>query len=185
VQDISDDLLMQQIQAGDHQAFVKLVDRHLTALHKFAQHMLGNPTDADDIVQETFARVWQKSHQWKSQAKVSTWLHSITNNLCIDFYRKIKVKTIDITDIELVTTHQPATDQQQQDVTVQIQVSLQQLPENQRSAIVLCYYQDMTNREAANVLNISVSALESLMARGRRKLKKILQTQSDDLLGEI
>ncbi len=185
MKDISDDLLMQQIQAGDHQAFVKLVDRHLTTLHKFAQHILGNPTDADDIVQETFVRVWQKAHQWQPKAKVSTWLHSITNNLCMDFYRRVKVKTVDITEVNLITSHQPATDKQQQDVKIQVQTALQQLPENQRCAIVLCYYQDMTNREAANVLNISISALESLMARGRRKLKKILQIQSDDLLGEI
>jgi len=176
---------MQQIQDGDHQAFAMLVDRHLVALHGFAQRMLSNHADADDIVQETFVRVWQKAHQWQPQAKVSTWLHSITHNLCMDFYRRIKGETVNITSVELIDPHQPATSRQQQDVALQVQIALQQLPETQRSAIILCYYQNLSNREAADVLSISISALESLMARGRRKLKKILQAQSADLLGDL
>lgn len=181
----SDDTLMLQIQQGDHQAFTILVDRHLGALHGFVQRMLGNPADAEDIVQETFVRVWQKASQWHPKAKVSTWLHSIAHNLCMDFYRRIKGETVDIMEVELIDPHQPATSRQQQDVALQVQIALQQLPDSQRSAIILCHYQEMSNREAADVLAISVSALESLMARGRRKLKKILQAQSADLLGEI
>ncbi len=175
---------MQKIQAGNHQAFTMLVDRHLNKLHGFVQRMLSNPTDAEDIVQETFIRVWQKSSQWQSKAKVSTWLHSIAHNLCIDFFRRIKT-TVNIETVELIDPHQPANSKQQQDVAFQVQLALQQLPESQRSAIVLCHYQDMSNREAAKILKISVSALESLMARGRRKLRKILENQSADLLGEI
>lgn len=182
----SDDALMQKIRQGDHQAFAILVDRHLDALHGFAQRILGNSADADDIVQETFLRVWHKASQWQpKQAKFSTWLHSITHNLCIDFHRRDKIKTVDINDVELVSPHQPTDSRQQEDVAVQVAAALQQLPENQRSAIILCHYQYMSNREAAETLGISLSALESLMARGRRKLKKILQVQSDDLLGDF
>lgn len=176
---------MQKIQTGDHQAFTILVDRHVDALHGFVQRMLGNQDDAEDIVQDTFVRVWQKASQWHPKAKVSTWLHSIAYNLCMDFYRRIKGETVDITEVELIDPHQPATSRQQQEVALQVQLALQQLPESQRSAIILCHYQDMSNREASEVLGISISALESLMARGRRKLKKILQAQSADLLGEL
>lgn len=181
----SDNALMQQVRNGDHQAFAILVARHLNALHGFAQRMLGNSTEADDIVQETFLRVWHKASQWQPQAKVSTWLHSITHNLCIDAHRRNKGEMVDITEVELIDPQQPAHRQQQQDVTLQVQLAMQQLPESQRSAIILCYYQEMSNREAAEVLGITVSALESLMARGRRKLKTILQTQAADLLGEL
>lgn len=175
---------MQKIQMGDHQAFTMLVDRHLKKLHSFVQRMLGNSTDAEDIVQETFIRVWQKASQWQSKAKVSTWLHNIAHNLCIDFFRRIK-PTVNIEEVELIDPQQPTNSKQQQDVALQVQLALQQLPESQRSAIILCHYQDMSNREAANILKISVSALESLMARGRRKLRKILKNQLVDLLGEV
>ncbi len=177
---------MQQIRGGDHQAFAQLVDRHLKALHGFAQRLLGNPADADDIVQETFLRVWHKADKWQPKpAQVSTWLHSIAHNLCIDFRRRNKVDTVDIADVELIEPHQPDDSRQQHDVAVQVEAALQQLPESQRSAIILCHYQDLSNREAADALEISVAALESLMARGRRKLKKILAAQSADLLGDL
>ncbi|RKZ50417.1 MAG: hypothetical protein DRR16_09800 [Candidatus Parabeggiatoa sp. nov. 3] len=179
-------MLMQRIICGDHEAFATLVDRHLDALHGFVQRMLGNPADADDIVQDTFLRVWQKASLWRpKQAKVSTWLHSIAHNLCIDFHRRHKGEMVDITEVELIDPHQPADFRQQEEVAALVQAALQQLPESQSSAIILCHYQGMTNREAAEALNISVSALESLMARGRRKLKKILQAQSAELLGEL
>ena len=178
---------MQKIRRGDQQAFTILVDRYLEALHGFAQRILGNPTDADDIVQETFLQVWRKASQWQpKQAELSTWLHTITHNLCMDFYRRNKGReTVDITEVELVSPHQPAASRQQEDVATQVEAALQQLPESQRSAIILCHYKYMSNREAAKVLDISVSALESLMARGRRKLKKILQSQMTDLLGDL
>jgi RNA polymerase sigma-70 factor (ECF subfamily) len=185
MKEISDDTLMQQIQNGDHQAFATLVERYLKALYGFAQRMLGNSTEADDIVQETFLRVWHKASQWQPQAKVSTWLHHITHNLCIDAHRRKKGEVVDITQVELIDPQQPAHHQQQQDVALQVQSALQKLPESQRSAIILCYYQEMSNREAAQVLGMTVSALESLMARGRRKLKTILHAQAADLLGEL
>jgi RNA polymerase sigma-70 factor (ECF subfamily) len=186
VKNTSDEMLMQQIRCGDHQAFALLVDRHLKSLHGFAQRMLGNPADADDIVQESFLRVWHKADKWQpKQAKVSTWLHSITHNLCIDFHRRNKVDTVDIADVELIDPHQPEDSRQQHDVAVQVEAALQQLPESQRSAIILCHYQGLSNREAAEALAMSVAALESLMARGRRKLKKILNAQSADLLGDL
>lgn len=169
---------MQQIRCRNHQAFAQLVDRHLASLHGFAQRMLGNPADADDIVQETFLRVWNKADQWQpKQAKLSTWLHRITHNLCIDFYRRDKGEKVDLADVELIDPHQPDHTLQQEEITIQVEAALQQLPESQRSAIILCYYQGMKNRDAAEALEISVAALESLMARGRRKLKKILNTQ--------
>jgi RNA polymerase sigma-70 factor (ECF subfamily) len=186
VKNTSDETLMQQIQAGDHQAFARLIDRHMESLHGFAQRMLGNSADADDIIQETFLRVWHKAEKWQpTTAKVSTWLHSITHHLCIDFHRRDKAEMVDIADLELIDPHQPDDSRLQEEVAREVKAALQQLPENQRSAIILCHYHQMSNREAAQVLNISVSALESLMARGRRKLRKILQAQSADLLGEL
>jgi RNA polymerase sigma-70 factor (ECF subfamily) len=181
-----DDELMRRIQQQDQQAFATLVEHYLGTLHGFAQRMLGNPTEADDIVQEAFLRVWQKSTQWHRQsAQLSTWLHRIIYNLCIDYYRCQKAEYVDIEALDLSDEHQPAEFRQQADVEVQVKTALQQLPPAQRSAIILCHYQEMSNREAAAILGISVAALESLMARGRRTLRKILQAQAGNLLGEL
>ena len=181
-----DDELMRRVQQQDQQAFTKLVDHYLGTLHGFAQRMLGNPTEADDVVQEAWLRVWQKSAQWHPQAaQLSTWLHRIVYNLCIDYYRNRKGEYVDIETLDLPDEHQPAEFRQQADVEMQVKTALQQLPETQRSAIILCHYQEMSNHEAAAVLEISVAALESLLARGRRTLKKILQAQASNLLGEL
>ena len=182
----ADDELMRRVQQQDQQAFATLVDHYLGTLHGFAQRMLGNPTEADDIVQEAWLRVWQKSAQWHPQAaQLSTWLHQIVYNLCIDYYRSRKGEYVDIETLDLPDEHQPAEFRQQAEVEMQVKAALQQLPEAQRSAIILCHYQEMSNREAAAVLGTSVAALESLMARGRRTLRKVLQAQAGNLLGEL
>ncbi|MEK7990968.1 MAG: RNA polymerase sigma factor [Thiotrichaceae bacterium] len=178
VESHTDEMLMKDIQAGNQQAFQYLVNQNLASLHGFAQRMLGSNSDAEDVVQETFIRVWNKAHTWKAgKAKLSTWLHRITHNLCVDWQRKPKVQTMTLThDVEENTEH--STDSLQREETAQaVETALQQLPERQRSAIVLCYYQGMSNRDAAQVLNVSVTALESLLARGRRSLKTLLSEQ--------
>ncbi len=173
----SDEVLMLAIQKGDQQAFQQFVDRYMVALHKFAQRMLGNTSDADDVVQETFLRVWQKSTTWQTdKAKVSTWLHRITHNVCIDWQRKPKLSTVALTEIEETAT--TANEFLHTEMMArQVEQALQQLPERQRSALILCYYQGMRNCEAAQVLNVNVPALESLLARGRKYLKKVLVNQ--------
>lgn len=180
--ELSDDALMQRIQQQDEQAFTLLVDRYMTALHGFVWRMLGNSSDVEDVVQETFLRVWYRAEQWQEgRAKLSTWMHRIAHNLCIDLYRQnrgIKV------DIELEEVQNVATATQPEDIWLQAEISqqvehaLQALPEKQRSAVILCHYQGMSNRQAAEVMDVSVAALESLLARGRRTLRVKLTINS-------
>ncbi len=174
----TDDMLMKDIQSGNQQAFQYLVNQNLASLHGFAQRMLGNRSDAEDVVQEVFLRAWNKAHTWKAdKAKLSTWLHRIAHNLCVDLQRRTKIQTVTLEqDIEQDTEH--TTDSLRREETAKIvEQALQQLPDRQRSAIVLCYYQGMSNHDAAQVLNISITALESLLARGRRSLKTLLLEQ--------
>ena len=131
-------------------------------------------------MQETFLRAWNHAEQWQSgRAKLSTWLHSIAYHLCIDNHRKNKLITISLDDeLENNDTFEiPAAPDNllKEELSYQVEKALQVLPERQRTAIALCYYQGMSNIEAAEILNVSVSALESLLARGRRTLKIQLQ----------
>ncbi|OQW96044.1 MAG: hypothetical protein BWK79_00245 [Beggiatoa sp. IS2] len=172
-----DEQMMYRIQQGDHQAFRRLVEQHLNPLYRFVRRMLGTPTDADDIVQETFIKVWRNAHQWQvGKAKLSTWLHSIAHHCCIDSYRQNSGTLVDLEEVADIAAPETSSGIYQTEILDYVGNALRKLPERQRSAILLCYYQGFSNQETAEILNISVTALESLLARARKALKQQLQT---------
>jgi RNA polymerase sigma-70 factor (ECF subfamily) len=169
----TDEELMLKIQLGDQKACEELVDKHLLPLARFATRMLGSRSMAEDATQETFLKVWSNAHQWRSgKAKVSTWLHTIAHNICIDQIRKDKSPLQETWSDDHNTDGQ--LDDDRSAMSKQIFSALNLLAESQRTAIVLCYYQGLSNKDAAQVIGVSVPALESLLARGRRSLKKVL-----------
>lgn len=172
-----DQELMTAIQAGNSRAYESVVKRHLKSISHYAFRMLGNTKDTEDITQETFLRLWTHADTWRSEkASVSTWLHRITHNLCIDYLRKDKSA---ITS-EYLDEHEgydsPAEQPDKEQRLFSLREALAQLPERQRSAIVLNHYHGFSNREIAEIMEISVDALESILARARRGLKAELQT---------
>lgn len=182
---VSDETLLNRIQEGERAAFSTLVARYLRDLHGFAQRHLGDPGEAEDVVQETFIRVWQHAERWQpGAAKPSTWLYQITRNLCIDRLRRRRPQAA-LDEQQADETHSQAALMQREQVGVAVQQAIQNLPESQRSALLLCHYQGLRNQDAAAVLGLSVSALESLLARARRGLRKQLQGQAEHLLGEV
>lgn len=170
--------LVEQLSSGDEDAYRILLDRHLASLTAYVTRMMASNADTEDIVQETFLRLWTHGTRYNPDtAKLTTWLHNIAHNLCIDHFRKhnrmVLEKTEDEPDKQEAFVDQLANLEN----TKHIEQSLMQLPERQRSAIIMCHYQGMSNREAAVILETSVEALESLMARGRRKLRKLLESK--------
>jgi len=171
--DLSDKELMQRVQQGDQQAFQRLVEQHIQPLYRFAQRALGNRSDAEDVVQDTFLSVWRNAQQWQAgKASLSTWLHTITHNACIDRYRRHKFDTVDLDAAAEVRVPEAVDGIRQIEVSEEVSHILQALPERQRHALLLCYYQGLSNQEAATILNINVSALESLLARARRTVRQ-------------
>ena len=147
--------------------------------------MLNNMADAEDVVQEVFLRIWRVSPKWETgKAKFSTWVHRVAMNICLDKLRKPKMADADNAPEPADESATPAKTLEEQQRAEQVQAALADLPERQRAAIVLCYYQDVTNIEAANILEISVDALESLLSRGRRRLKTNLFAMKEDLLDQ-
>lgn len=178
--ELTDETLMYRIQKGDQQAFQYLVKKYVSALHAFARRIMNNSHEAEDIVQEAFLRAWHHAAQWQAgRAKLSTWLHSIVYHLCIDNHRKNKLNTVHldegIDDDENSEIPAAADNLLKEELSEQVELALQKLPERQRTAIALCYYQGLSNLEAAEILGVSVAALESLLARGRRSLRTQLQ----------
>jgi len=181
-----DEELVQRVGAGDKRAAVELLRRHLPRMVGLARRMLGDLAEAEDIAQEVFLRVWKHAAAWKpGQAKFKTWMHRVAINLCLDRLRRAGRNAGEVSP-EIVDTQASATrgldDRQRRE---RVRDALQDLPERQRAAIVLCYYQDLTNIEAAEILGISVEALESLLSRARRTLKSALAAERADLLSGL
>lgn len=168
--------LLPRIASGDARACRTLVDRHLPRLHALAFRLTGSSADADEICQDAFVRAWRQARDWRSgQARFATWLHQVVLNLSRDRLRARRAaEPLDAADA-LVAADDPERAQQQRDRSRLLQQALQGLPERQREALVLCHYQELSNIEAAALLQLSVEALESLLARARRGLRAALQ----------
>lgn len=148
-----------------------------------AQRMLNDSMEAEDIAQETFLRVWKAADRWESgRAQVSTWIGRIAINLCYDRLRKRR---------EILSDEPPdrpdATPDQEVMLTRsetrnRVADAVAQLPERQRRALELVHFQELSNIRAAEIMEVSVDALESLLARGRRKLKTILLEEAGELM---
>lgn len=127
-------------------------------------------------------RLWTNAKQFKSEkSKLTTWLHRITHNLCIDYLRKHgRVQTQDTFDEETSDslTENGESIEEGNDATKLLREAINALPENQRSALSLCHYQGFSNKEAAAIMNISVKALESAIARAKRSLRETLVNNS-------
>jgi RNA polymerase sigma-70 factor, ECF subfamily len=172
----TDEELMAQVQRRDQEAFTRLLDRHLAGLQKFLLRLTGNSADADEVAQEAFLRIWSHARRWQAnRVKFTTWLYRIARNLAIDRHRKQRESTTD--DLTMIADEAPdageVLDSQQREQLMRGAVA--RLPERQRTALVLCHFDGLSNQDAAAILEVSVDALESLLSRARRTLRTTLR----------
>lgn len=171
----NDQQLLKLIGQGSHAAMTEFITRYYQRIMDFALRHLGRKADAEDIAQEAFIRVWSKARHWQDrQLPPHSWLYRITYNLCIDELRKRKPQTDVDEQFDLSGDDSPESNVYQQQKDRMLAAAFRTLSDAQRTAIVLCNYQAFSNKDAAGVMNISVEALESLLARGRAKLRKQL-----------
>ncbi len=178
----SDDVLLGRFASGDATAARQLTDRLGPRCYGVALRMLGNRAEAEDVTQDAMMRLWQMAPDWVAgHAKVSTWLYRVTMNLCLDIKRRKRPDTLenapDIHD-ETASVVDQMQDTARKDA---LQDALNQLPERQRQAVILRHLEELSNPEIASVMDISVEAVESLTARGKRSLAAILAGRRDEL----
>ncbi|HUO97856.1 MAG TPA: RNA polymerase sigma factor [Rhizomicrobium sp.] len=164
--------LVARVGKGDRAAAQALMARHLPHMLRLARRMLSSQAEAEDCVQDAFLKLWTHAGRWKpGQAKFETWLYRVTLNQCYDRLRKKPVLGLDAA--AQVADLAPAADTvlERVGVAAEVEAALQTLPDRQRAAILLCHYDERGNAEAAEILGVSVEALESLLARGRRTLR--------------
>lgn len=160
---------------GEVAAARDLMALKLPRMVRLAYRMLGDPGAAEDVAQEVMLRAWRQAPVWRpGSAKFDTWLHRVALNLCYDRLRRRREVLTDT--LPETPDGGPGPDQGwvDRDLSRQVQAALAGLPDRQREAIALCHYQELSNIEAAELMQVSVEALESLLARGRRALRAAL-----------
>ncbi|MEM5433991.1 RNA polymerase sigma factor [Paraburkholderia diazotrophica] len=159
-----------------------LVARKLPRLLALAMRMLGDRMEAEDVAQEAFVRIWKQAPNWREgEARFDTWLHRVALNLCYDRLRGHREEPVDAVPDEADPVAAPDAQLEAQSRDARVRAALAALPARQREALVLNYYQELSNIEAAALMDITVDALESLLARARRNLRARLA--GDDLAG--
>lgn len=153
----------------------------------FAARVTGDRMEAEDILQEAFVRVWKNASRWDQtrKARFTTWFYRIVLNLCIDVKRKRKPVS-DLDDAFEVKAPGLLADAQLSDkqMAAKIGKAMTHLPERQKLAMTLCYLQGLGNKEAAEILDISIGAIESLLVRARAKMAELLKEHREEFLKE-
>ncbi len=178
-----DDALMAQAAAGDSQAFAALVAANLPQMLALSRRLLGDEDEAEDVAQEAFLRLWRQAPKWeRGRARVSTWLYRVTYNLCVDRLRSRRPNA----PLEAANDQPQPADQlravAERELGNRVEHALDRLPPRQKTALILFHYQGLSLAEVAAVLQVSVEAVESLLARARRKLKNELAPEWKALL---
>lgn len=169
--------LLARIGNNEPAAVNEMVTRKLPRLLALASRILGDADEAKDVAQESFLRIWRQAARWRSgEARFDTWLHRVALNLCHDRLRRRRERPLNEEEaLELADSAPPLDEQlESADRNARMAAALAALPARQREAIVLQYYQELSNIDAAALMNISVEALESLLSRARRQLRSQL-----------
>jgi RNA polymerase sigma-70 factor (ECF subfamily) len=182
---VSDDDLLERLARADPAAFASLVELHFQPVYRVAWRMLGGRDGAEDVAQEAFLRLWQNPRQVRDGRALRSWLMRVASNLVVDRFRR--QGPVDAGEPPDAADDAPGPELalRRADVASAIDGAIARLPERQRLALVLSHYEGYGNPDIATALDVSVEAVESLLARARRSLKAELAGRWQDLLDDI
>lgn len=182
----TDEALMRRVAEGDSGAFEALVHRHSASLYRFAFRIVGHEDAAQDVVQETFLRLWRHAGKYEPSRPFKTWLYTIARRVALNAARSASARRAremeeesaieDVADLR-PTAEEVLSSWQRQEA---VRRALAALAPRQRMALVLHHYEGMSYQEIGQVMGVRVSAVESLIFRARRALASAL----GDVLGE-
>jgi RNA polymerase sigma-70 factor (ECF subfamily) len=183
-----DAALMTRVAAGDGAAFTMLAQRHIGRAHAVATRMLSSREDAEEVVQDALGRVWRHAARFDpGRSAFATWFYRIVANGCLDrLRRKVafgkKGASIAIDDAPEIADEALSAEAAlvAGDRSRAIKAAVAALPPRQRLAVVLCYFEDMPQADAARVMGMNLKAVEALLFRARQGLKPELKAVLND-----
>lgn len=176
-----DEKLMELVKQHDSAAFEVLVRRHTQRFYALAYRTLARKEEAEDAVQDCFLKLWKKPQLWneKHQAKFTTWFYKLVVNRCLDIRKKKKPDRLVFEDEIADTADNQVETLDKQRQQASIEHAIQALPERQRTALNLCFYEELSNQEAADIMGVKLKALQSLLMRAKTNLSQSLNIKGD------
>ena len=188
VSDLSDAILMERTRLGDREAFEEIVARYRQPVMNLARRTVRDMTEAEDLAQNVFVQVYKAADRYRPTAKFSTWLFTIARNLCLNEIRRRVRHPAESMDAKMESddgNHArqfedrkilgPDSETERTELYGKVDEAIRDLPESQRTALLIFREGDQSYEEIAAVMNLSVSAVKSLIFRGRDALKKRLK----------
>jgi RNA polymerase sigma-70 factor (ECF subfamily) len=182
-EDREDVRLMRLVAQGDTKAFEELIEKHQALVAGTVARMLGSNSEVEDIAQQVFIRVWKSARRYVPRAKFTTWLLKITRNLVFNELRRTRrhaqvplQSDPGAEEIPLKDEINPAPDASLLEHELQrtIEEAIMQLPESQRMALILRRYEQLSYEQIAEILDLSVPAVKSVLFRARTELRSRL-----------
>jgi len=183
-----DAALMLRVKRGDTAAFASLVEKYKQPIINLCWRTLGDPTEAEDLAQNAFVQAYKSAPRYEASAKFSTWLFTIARNLCLNEIRRRSRHPADSLDqtyddsddqpmhqVEDRRVTAPPDELLRAELEGKVEEAILNLPENQRTALLLCRQDELSYEEMAKILDCSVSAVKSLIHRGRETIKQKLK----------
>lgn len=186
---LSDDVLVQRVADGDARALEQLYDRYARPVFSLALRMLGDPAEAEELLQETFLRLWQQAARYDARrGSFGSWLMSIAHNLAVDALRSrsrrpqradfVELGHLPLTETDEATiAHEAAEVSELRD---RVRQAMAQLPEPQRQAIELAYFAGLTHSEIAAVLGEPIGTIKTRLRLGMQKLHLLLRDHAPE-----
>jgi RNA polymerase sigma-70 factor (ECF subfamily) len=184
-QQMTDAGLLEAAAGGSHAAFAEIVTRHFQPVYRLIWRMTGGAADAEDMAQDTFVKLWKNPAQLRDGVALRGWLMRVAANAVIDGSRRVRPGTLEDAPEVADPQAMPGAPLDRAEAARLVDSRIAVLPERQRLALSLVYFEGLSNIEAAAAMEVSVDALESLLARARRSLKESLSAEWRELVGGL
>lgn len=173
----SDEELLELIIEKDHSAFTELVTRYTKKFYSVSYRILGNQSDAEDMVQDAFLKLWNDPELWdkEQKTKFTTWFYRVLINQCLDYKRKKSYRNHDEYEETRIGERSTGKIMEQKSTNELINTYIMKLPEKQQIALNLCYYENLTRAEAGEIMELTPKGVQSLVSRAKDNLKQKLK----------
>lgn len=184
---INDDKLLKRIREGDRNAFRLLVEKHHQRVVHICWSLLQSPEDAEDVAQEVFIEFFRSLNSFRGDSAVSTWLYRLSVNKALDYLRSVNrqkrgkglVVSLEKENVERFAREQapmPSDHMEAEERRRLLRWGIEQLPERQKLAITLSKLDELSQQEVAQIMDTTISSVESLLVRAKKRLKEILSS---------